>query len=389
MICAKIHFMSEPRKLFTFEFVGCCLVAFLAVCNVSVFYNLFNYLQTLGIPAELRGLVIGTYSLTAMVLYLVASPLLNIASAPRTMLCGLALMGTSGVGYLFVHSLWGLIALRVLNGAGQFCTSASVMVLFVSIIPAEKNGQAFGIYSTGILLSYAVVPTLMDALAPFMPTPADGYAAATLSLIPAAWIVMRIRSRGKQQLLSPAAKRERPSWTDMAANVMRLPVLLLLFLNVCYMSNWGSLFFLFKGFAQQQGLANVGIFFTAQTLSMILVRLLAVRLFDALQKAWLVGTCFVTVALGYLGLAHLPGVWAVPLVGIFFGLGMGIGYPAMNGLMFELSAPRFRGLNANLMLFAVQAGYFLGPVAGGPLVAFRGTMCTSWQAAAWHSCVRP
>jgi hypothetical protein len=36
--------MSEPRKLFTFEFVGLCAVAFLAVCNVSVFYNLFSYL---------------------------------------------------------------------------------------------------------------------------------------------------------------------------------------------------------------------------------------------------------------------------------------------------------------------------------------------------------
>ena len=49
---------------------------------------------------------------------------------------------------------------------------------------------------------------------------------------------------------------------------------------------------------------------------------------------------------------------------------MGIGYPAINGLMFEVSVPRFRPLNANLMLFAVQAGYFLGPVVGGALVAF-------------------
>ncbi len=118
-----MHVMTEPRKLLTFEFIGLCLIAFLAVCNVSVFYNLFNYLQTLGIPAGLRGLVIGTYSLTAMVLYLIASPFLNTANAPRTMLLGMVLMVASGFAYFFVHSLWGLLALRMLNGAGQFCTS--------------------------------------------------------------------------------------------------------------------------------------------------------------------------------------------------------------------------------------------------------------------------
>jgi MFS family permease len=47
---------------------------------------------------------------------------------------------------------------------------------------------------------------------------------------------------------------------------------------------------------------------------------------------------------------------------------MGMGHPSLNGLMLEVSAPRFRPLNANLMLFAVQAGYFLGPVLGGALV---------------------
>lgn len=364
--------MTEPRKLFTFEFIGLCVVAFLAICNVSVFYNLFSYLETLGIPPGLRGLVIGTYSLTAMVLYLVASPFLNVASAPLAMLLGMALMGASGIAYLFVHSFWGLMALRMLNGAGQFCTSGGAMVLIVSVIPAEKNGQAFGIYSMGMLLSYAAVPTLMDALAPLMPTPADGYAVATVSLLPAAWIVVRIYRRCKERPVSPAANKERPTWADIGPNVIRLPVVLLLFLNISYVANWGSLFFLFKGFAQQQGLANVGVFFTAQTFSMLLVRLLAVRLFDTIEKSWLVGICFVTIALGQIALDHLSGMWAVPLIGVFFGLGMGIGYPAINGLMFEASAPRFRGLNANLMLSAVQAGYFLGPVVGGALVGHWG-----------------
>lgn len=364
-----MHVMTEPRKLLTFEFVGLCLVAFLGVCNVSVFYNLFNYLQALGIPGALRGLVIGSYSLTAMILYLVASPFLNTTNAPRAMLLGMVMMVACGFAYLFVHSFWGLLAVRMVNGAGQFFTSGGAMALFVSVIPPEKSGQAFGLYSVAILLAYAGVPALMDTLAPFIHTPPHGYAAATISLVPAAWIVWRIRRRHLNRRGVAVSKAHLPAWADIRTNVMQLPVALLLLLNMSYFANWSSLFFLFKGFAQQQGLANVGAFFTVQMMSMIVVRLLAGRLFDVVDKARLVGICFIIVAVGHLTMDHLPGTWAVPLEGVIFGLGMGLGYPAINGLMFQISSLRFRSLNANLMLFAVQAGFFLGPVVGGALVA--------------------
>jgi len=39
--------------------------------------------------------------------------------------------------------------------------------------------------------------------------------------------------------------------------------------------------------------------------------------------------------------------------------------------MFEISAPGFRPLNANLTLCVIQAAFFLGPILGGALVARR------------------
>jgi MFS family permease len=47
---------------------------------------------------------------------------------------------------------------------------------------------------------------------------------------------------------------------------------------------------------------------------------------------------------------------------------MGMGQPIFHGLMFEISSPRFRPLNANLTLFSIQAAFFLGPVLGGAVV---------------------
>jgi MFS family permease len=80
---------------------------------------------------------------------------------------------------------------------------------------------------------------------------------------------------------------------------------------------------------------------------------------------------FATIALGHVALATLP-IGAAPFVAAFFGLGLGAGYPALNGLVFELSEARLRPLNANLMMFAIQLGSFLGPALGGVLVARLG-----------------
>jgi MFS family permease len=359
--------MVEPRKLLTFEFLGLCVVTFVAICNVTVFYNLFNYLSTLGIPADLGGLVIGSYSLTAMVLYLLVSPFLTAANAPRTMLLGMFVVALCGMSYLFVHSFWGLLGLRMMNGFGQFLMGAGAMTLLVSVIPKEKSGQAFAIYSVAILLPFGAVPAVMDAVAFFIPTPPHGYAGATITLIPAVWIVWHIRRR-REERSGMVEKKHIPAWSDIRANVTQLPVALLLLLNTIYIINWSSMFFLFKGFADQQGIINVGSFFTVQMGLMIVLRLLAGRLIDAVDKARMVMAMFAVIALGHLALDNLPGAWAISLVALIFGVGMGMGQPTIHSLMFEVSAPRFRPLNANLMLFSTQAGFFLGPVLGGALV---------------------
>lgn len=343
------------------------MVTFVAFCNVTIFYDLFNYLQKLGIPADLHGLVIGSYSLTAMVLYLLMSPFLTAAKAPRAMLLGTAVVILCGMGYLYIHSFWGLLGLRMMNGFGQFLMSAGAMTLLVSVIPRERSGQAFAIYSVAILLPFGTVPAVMDSLAFFIPTPPHGYAGATILLIPAVWIVWHLHRRRREQV-SMAEQKHLPAWSDIRANVTRVPIALLLLLNVVYIINWSSMFFLFKGFADQQGIVNVGSFFTVQMGLMIMLRLLAGRLLDIVDKTRMVVAMFAVIALGHLAMDNLPGAWAISLVALIFGLGMGMGQPTIHGLMFEVSAPGFRPLNANLMLFSTQAGLFLGPVVGGALI---------------------
>ncbi len=363
--------MSPPRRLLGFEFTSLCLIAFLAIANGTAYYDLFGHLAALGIPAGLRGIVVGAYAAVSMLLYLVASPFLTARRAPRAMLAGIAVLVAGGACFLVVRSFWGLLLLRAACGAGGFLLGAGAMALLVTVIPPARSGEAFGIYSVAILAAYGVVPAAMDAVVPRFLGVTTAYALAGIALIPAAGLVLALRRRihpaeppGGEEPHLPSRSALRESFADGR-------LLVLLALGVAYFANWSSLYYLFKGYATGRGLGNVGAFFTVMTVVMMAIRLVAGRLFDRFDKARLAAGSFATIALGHLALERLP-ITAAPLVGAFFGLGLGAGYPALNGLVFETSSPRLRAQNANLMMFAVQLGSFLGPAAGGALLASAG-----------------
>jgi predicted MFS family arabinose efflux permease len=245
------------------------------------------------------------------------------------------------------------------------------MALLVTVIPPGRSGEAFGIYSVAILAAYGVVPAAMDGVVPRLVGVTTAYALAGLALLPAAGLVLALRRRIHPPGVGPGGDPHLPSWADLQASLSHRRLVLVLLLGVAYFANWSSLYYLFKGFATERGLGNVGAFFSVLTAVMIGIRLLGGRLFDRFDKARLATFSFGMIAVGHLALANLP-IEAAPVVGAFFGVGLGAGYPALNGLVFELSEPRFRPQNANLMMFAVQLGSFLGPAAGGVLVARAG-----------------
>jgi len=363
--------MASPRKLLGFEFTSLCLIAFLAIANGTAYYDLFGHLASLGVPAELRGLVVGAYPLVAMLLYLLASPFLDARRAPGAMLAGIAILVAGGVSFLVVRSFWGLFLLRAACGAGGFLLGSGAMALLVTVIPPDRSGEAFGIYSVAILAAYGVVPAAMDAAVPRFTGVTQAYALAGLALLPAVGLVFALRRRIRPPPPGADGEPHLPSFADVRETLGSTRLRLALALGVAYFANWSSLYYLFKGFATERGLGNVGVFFSVLTAVMIGIRLVGGRLFDRFDKARLAAFSFGMIALGHLALAILP-IGAAPLLGAFFGLGLGAGYPALNGLVFELSEPRFRPLNANLMMFTVQLGSFLGPAVGGALVARAG-----------------
>ena len=353
----------SKKPLFSFDFVAICLVIFLTYCNITVFYNLYSYLEAIGIARDWRGFLIGASSLSTMVLFLFASPYLTIRNAGRCAALGVVLLVGCGLAYIPVRSLTGILVLRLINGAAIYLLSAACMTMFVSRIPPERSGQAFSLYSVALLLPYSIVPTVMAVVTPHLESAAYGYRDMALLLVPGL-AMLGIMSRRKSTA-GVAAKAPAPiSLGDMYRNVFTAPIALVLGLNALYIVTFSSLFFLAKGLFQSLGYADVGYYFSIQMCCMIAVRVLGNRLFDRVRKITLIRWSFALSAVSFVLAAR-----ATDLVGLYgsslaMGIGMGMGSPALYALMFHISPPEYKALDSNLMMLSLQIGHFLGPFLG-------------------------
>ena len=368
---------SQRPPLFTFRFSALCLLMLLAYCNISIFYSLYTYLEGLGIAQQWRGPIISSSALATILCFLFVTPRLTERTAPKAVFVGIGLLIACGLAYLVLHDTLGLLLLRLVNGAGIALLTAAAMTLLVGEIPPERSGQAFGFYSVAMLLPYSIVPAVFDHLGGLLPSAAHGYALMSLALAPAALVNLALlRHRAAQDAAKPrraeAAQAHGVGFAAMLHSVRTPSIGLLLLLNSVYYLNFSALFFLSKSLFAARGLGGVGLFFSIQTGLMLATRLAATRLFDEVSKPLLILWCYALTALGFAMLWATHGQAMVVATALVLGLGMGVGPPSLNALMFGLSGPQMKAVNSNLMVMALQGGSFLGPILGGMAVGMLG-----------------
>jgi MFS family permease len=354
--------MSRSNTLYSFDFVAICLVAFLTYCNITVFFDLYQHLEQIGIARPWRGFLIGASSLSTIALFLFASPYVTIRNAVGCAGLGAVVLLGCGLAYLYARDVTGLLAVRLANGVGVYLLTAGCMTMMVSIIPAGRSGQAFSLYSVALLLPYSIVPAASDAVSPYLASMAHGYRDMSLALVPALCMIYAIGRRQRTRGAAPRAAAI--SLGQMYRNAAAPRIALVLLLNTLYIVTFSSLFFLAKGLFQSLGLDGVGYYFSIQMCCMVLIRAFGNRLFDRVSKVRLIRASFALSAVSFVLAALATNVAGLYASSLAMGIGMGLGSPALYGLMYHIAPPDYKAVDSNLMMLSLQVGNFLGPLIG-------------------------
>ena len=353
--------------LVTRKFFGLMAAAFLAYANISVFFGFYDHLRTLAVDPTDYGILIGSLAAAALALRPLISPFFHAGNARTLLFFGTILAVGSLAAYSLAEGFWSLLCVRLLHGISFAVVGTALMTMIVEVIPQERSAQFFGYIAVVTLIPNTLVPPFL----PFLHRLFGGFsqillafAVLTLLMFPLIRMVDdKEKANGGEKVASVLTGRE--IWADLTDFRVVFILLSMLFLYCGH----ALIFFFLDGFGNSLDLAYAGIFLTLSTLGEIGIRLVAGSIFDRCDKMRLSLAMLVGLALCYALLAHTEGKWLFFTLGILFGLGWGIAMPVFNGLMFDVSKPRLRAFNINLGLQMFQAGFFLGPILGAPLLA--------------------
>jgi MFS family permease len=356
--------------LFSFEFVSLVFVSFFAFCNMAVFYGFYSYLGQIGIPVEWRGFLVGLEPMTAFALRLVLVPLVHAGNAVVVMLGALVMLAMALNAYTWAMTIETLAVLRIWHGAAFVLLVSAGMALVVQFIPKEKSAQGFGVVSLAALIPYAVMPVLAERLLSSGISEFKVYAIISVMALPGIVLLIAVRRRVEARLGErDQAIIQRPSARELKENLHERDVLLLLGVNGLIYFSHASVFYFMKNRFQFLGFGDVGGFFTVSSVAMIVVRVFGGGLLDRINKTRATSVFLVVLAGLFVLFSRVASpLWFTVLAGLY-GLCLGVIMPLVNANMFIVSPDHLRGINTNLALFMMDAGYFLSPYMGGALLA--------------------
>lgn len=330
-------------------------------------------LHRAGLPDAEIGLIVGTASVVQIPAALLAGALIDRFGGRRLFWVGSAAYLLAALILLLPGvepggAVLPFLVVRFLQGAGIASVIPSALSLVAGLVPPARQGFGLAIAGASHNLTMGLLPPVSLAilgagtsLAPVAVMAAAAVVAgAALSIgLPARGALTGGTTSGEGAVHRRFGLNYRPAWT--------LPLLL----SVLFVAHWGVVVAYLPQRAELAG-ANVGLFYTADALAIIALRVPIGWLADRIapRRLILAGLAVTLVSLALLLLP--PTTPLLVLAGIGTGAGGGL---IVSPLLLELSrrsSDADRGTAFALFSVAFAMGLALGSIGGAPLVALGG-----------------
>ncbi|ASS74061.1 MFS transporter [Tumebacillus algifaecis] len=340
------------ERLWTQNFVR------MMIANLLLFTSFYFLTPTLplfvsemGASASQVGIVIGIFTLSAVVIRPFIGGLLDRVGRRSFVLIGLLVFGLTMYLYNWTAAIGALIALRIFHGLSWAVSTTAIGTAVTDIIPPRRRGEGMGWFGLSMTVGMALGPMfgliVLDNSSfhlLFLVTTGLGLAAFVLALL-TKMPFARQKTGGKIVLFEKSV----------------LPMMVLGFLLAV---TYGGITSFFPLFAEEIHV-NAGTFFIVYAITLTLTRPIAGKLSDRFgELVVLIPTVSLIVcSLIVLSLAH--GTGGVVATAILYGLGFGSAQPILQSAMIRVAPADRKGV-ANASFFtALDLGIGLGTIILG------------------------
>lgn len=146
-------------RLWTKTFVGLMVTLFFLCFGFYILLpTLPLHIKELGANEAQLGLIIGGFTLSAVVARPIVGGLLDRFGRRPFILAGLVLFAVSMFLYNWASGLILLLLLRILHGFGWALSTTSIGTSITDVIPEERRGEGMGWYGLSMTVSMAIGP---------------------------------------------------------------------------------------------------------------------------------------------------------------------------------------------------------------------------------------
>jgi len=361
--------MEKRHTFISKQFFLLNAIYFLTFSNLAIFFNYYNYLKTLDIDSKWFGFLTGLDAFIAMILRPIVSPFFTHRNATTTILWGTILVFFSLLGYIPAKTLVPMMVVRTVHGISLVILSSALTAYTVKFIPPERSAQAFSIISVSFLLPYTVIPFAVECILSCLKRYEFMFVFACVLMLPVFPLLFYINRKSKMKIECLSIKeQDKISFNDMMLNIRNIQISSLLLISVMTFISFSTLYYFLKSLAIHIGAPDTGYFFTIYSMTLIFVRVICGHLFDRANKSLLLFLSIIFTAICYIFIGNAGSMAMLYLGGFFFGIGIGVLFPVINGIAFNISHAKMRGINLNLMIETRDLGFFLGPVLSAYII---------------------
>ncbi len=364
----RANVSASSQKLLGRDFLLLFCMAMCANSYIAVFYCFEQWLDSLSISPNWRGVLLSTLFAMVFLCRPLASVLLLSRSKLVPLMLSIIVSSCVMLAYPYAsgsNTIVFILILRIIQGTSLAVFSSCVVAVLVSCIPKGQSARGFAIFSLTMLLPYSIIPTLSERLLPLLGDEPHLFALTAALGLPALAMLIPLAPRLKVPEMPPADENSltgRALWEAVSHSGLLFVYLACLTFSIMTMQ---AISFI-KGLCSVTG-AHPAMFFSVYTVVMILVRVFGSRQLDALPRYRTTTFCSGVLALALLGLAWGPSWTFAPLAGLY-GLGLSVLYPVVASAIYERSTPVTRSINSNMMMSTFDASGVVGPLIGGLVI---------------------
>lgn len=347
--------------------------------GTTVFLPILSpYIKDQGATQQQVGFVMGCFAIGLLLFRSQLGKLADQRSRKLVVLIGTAVAATAPLGYLFVQSIPGLMAVRAFHGISVAAFTTGYSALVVDISPAKQRGEIIGYMSLVVPIGMAIGPALGGTL-----ELTRGYNSIFIVAACAGFLSLFLASRINETKETQSLTKESfPSQRRSFRQLIQTPSLSVLALMLLLVGIvFGNIIIFLPLYLKELDSGfNAGLFYTAAAISSFVVRIFTGKASDRHGRGLFITVSLAVYAISMLMLATATNSTVVLLAAILEGAGIGAVMPIMIALMSDRSYANERGKVYSLCIGGFDlGGAIAGPILGllAPLLNYQGLFFVS------------